>query len=248
MAFEADWLEREERYRRRVVRLLALGFGVAGIGIAIFAFLQARTAQRARVAAVAAAQAAREREAERARNAFVADSSDAANRNIGFLNRYGAILVSGTPLIQVPLPAGVSVAAYVQQLWPEYARVFDPQATPEQIAEWYRKYYVDVMNDGPLRPSAILLPAIDQAGVKLSMEKPSFPQIAAAQIAVGMRVPAAPDSSDMLGAPLDPAASALPGGANASAAMETPAPEPPPVAEPPPATAAPDSAMNGPRS
>jgi hypothetical protein len=128
--------------------------------------------------------------------------------------------------------------------------VFDPQATPEQIDEWYRKYYVDVMNDGPLRPSAILLPAIDQAGTKLSMEKPSFPQIAAAQIAVGMRVPAPPDSTDMMETPVEPAASAPPS-SPASAVARTPdstSPATPPAPEPPPAAAAPDSAMNGPRS
>jgi len=198
MAFEADWLEREERYRRRVVKLLALGFVLAGAAIGTVAILRGRAARQASVAAAAAARAAREAEAQRVRDAFVADSTAAADRNNGFTNRHGATLVSGTPLIQIPLPVGTAVATHVQTLWPEYARVLDPQATPEQISEWYRKYYVDVMNDGPLRPSAILFPEIEQKGTKLFMERASFGQIASAQITVGMRVPAPPDTTEMM--------------------------------------------------
>ena len=271
MAFEADWLEREERYRRRVVRLLALGFVVAGAAIGVAGFLHGRAAQRARVAGVAAAQAARDAEAQRVRDAFVADSSAAADRNLGFLTRTGASVVSGTPLIQIPLPAGTAVSTYVKQLWPEYARVFDPEATPEQVDEWYRKYYVDVANDGPLRPRAILFPAIDQVGTKLSIVRPTFPQIAAAQIAIGMRIPAPPDSSALLGTPVEPAAAIPPGTPPATLPATSPpvpdsvpppitappvtAPpvtEPPitelPITEPPVAPVVPDSATNRPRT
>jgi len=263
MAFEADWLGREERYRRRVVKLLALGFVIVGAAIGTAAILHGRASRQATVAAATAAQAAREAAVQRARDAFVADSAAAANRNNGFTNRYGATLVSGTPLIQIPLPAGTSVAAHVQTLWPEYARVFDPQATPEQVSEWYRKYYVDVMNDGPLRPSAILFPAIEQSGLKLSMERPSFGQIASAQITVGMRVPAPPDTTEMMGTPIEPASSPAPTPAPAATetpattVADTPAATPPPAIPPPveppvepaPADSAPpDSSANGPRS
>jgi hypothetical protein len=203
MVAELDWMEREERYRKRVTRLL-LGAGVVTavvLGVLIHA---ASTREKAtRKATAEAAQAARLADAKRQRDAFVADSSAAANRFTDFQHRHTAEPLSGTPFLQVPLPHGAAVSNFVNQIWPEYARIVDPKATDAQMRDWYKGNFIDVMTEGPLRPKAILLPEIEQRGLEMSFVKVNFTQIVAAQQMTGMREAAesAADSARALGVP-----------------------------------------------
>lgn len=187
MAFELDWLEREERYRRRVGRLLGAAILLVVAGVTTIVVLHGRADKVRRAAAVAAADAARIAEEQRVRAQFVADSTDAAQRFETFLTKYKAEIVPATPILEVPLPPGTGAPAYARQLWPEYARIASPQATDAEVESRFKQYYVDILNNGPLRGRAALLPAIDQKGKDLSILRPSFVSIAAAQVHVEMR-------------------------------------------------------------
>jgi hypothetical protein len=133
------------------------------------------------------------------------------------------------PILQIPLPGGVSRPALVQRVWTEYARVADPTVSAATEADWYRLHYVGLMNDGPLRGRAILLPQMRQEGTALHIRKASFADITRAQIEVGMReVPVEFDSTAALAgteAPTEPPA---------EAATETPPAVAPPPSTPPP--------------
>jgi hypothetical protein len=227
MGLELDWLEREERYRRRVVRLMTAIAVLSGLGIGTAAILRARHAKQQNVRAAQAAAAAREAAAKAERAAYVADSTAVAARLSGFLDRHAAARIEGSSLFMAPLAAGQSIHPTVQRLWSEWALVVDPQATAVQQSEWYRQYFVDVMNDGPLRGRAVLLPGIEtqNRGLEFVFVRPTFTEITAAQIHVGMReAPALTDT----------------GAAGFGAAPETPPASPAPAAAPetPPAPAA----------
>lgn len=235
MGLELDWLEREERYRRRVLRMMIAGLLVVGGAIAVTAYLGGKRKQATIAAAGAQAVAAREAEAKRVRNLFVADSSAAANRYGGFVQRHGAQPLETLPLLQIPLPRGQSPVAFGRTLWSEYVRVVDPQATPQQEVDWYRQYYVDVMHDGPLRGSAVLLPTIQQVGTQLVLDKPSFTDITRGQILVGMREEMPEVAIDSLAAMQGSEPPASPTEQPAPAPEPAPTPPPTPPAEPKPA-------------
>jgi hypothetical protein len=258
MGLEIDWLEREERYRRRILRLMTGAAVLVGVLLAIFAYTGSRREKKARVAAAQAAAEAREAEAQRRRDAFVADSSAVANRIAAFNNTYKPAQIEALPLVEIPLPSGQPRPAFVRRLWSEYVRVLDPQASAEQEAELYKQYYVELMNDGPLRGRSILLPTLKQDGTKVSMEKPSFTDITRGQIVVGMREAPPEVPVDSTGATIAPDTSAAasqptPSEAPPSSPPETPpaapdtSPATPPPAPPdvapvtPPAAAPPDS-------
>jgi hypothetical protein len=240
MGLELDWLEREERYRRRVLRLMIIGIVLVGGTIAVLGYLGGQRKQASIAAAGREAVAAREAEAKRARELFVADSTAAANRYNGFVQRHGALVLETLPLLQVPLPRGQSTAAFGRSLWSEYVRVADPKVTPEQEVDWYRQYYVDLMNDGPLRGTAALLPTMKQSGTSFVLDKPSFSDITQGQVLVGMRQQVVEVPVDSLAAPIvaepPPATNEAPP-AQQPPAQPEPAPEPAPA--PPDTPAAP---------
>jgi len=187
MGLELDWLEREERYRRRVLRMLIVAVVVVGAFAGTAGFLRARAIAESKVATTRRAEAERAAAKKRQRDAFVADSSATTNRYTEFNRLHGATPIEGVPLLSIPLPPGASVPALVQRLWTEYARVADPQVSARQESDWFRQFYVDVMNDGPLRGRAVLLPSMKQDGTKFTIQKPSFFDITHAQIEIGMR-------------------------------------------------------------
>lgn len=209
MAFELDWLEREERYRRRVGRLVVASIVLVAGGLTTVAVLGGRADKARRAAAASAVEAARIAEERRVRAQFVADSTDAAQRVERFIVEYQGEFVPATPIMAVPLPLGKGATAYARELWPTYARIAMPKATDAEVEGAFQQYYVDILNNGPLRGRAALLPAIDQKGKELSLLRPSFVSIAAAQVHVEMReAPATPEGA--FGA--DGAAAASPGG------------------------------------
>lgn len=237
MGLELDWLEREERYRRRVVRLMGGALLVVGIVIGVAAYMGSKRDKASRAASAQAAATAREAAAKAKRDAFVADSSAAANRYAGFLQRYGAVQVETLPLLEIPLARGRPSQPFVRQLWSEYVRVLDPKAGSQEEAEWYRQYYVDLMNDGPLRGRAVLLPSSKLDVTRLVMQKPNFTDITRAQIVVGMREEAPADTTLTAGGVVPP-----PTGGGTPATL--PEPAPPIEAAPPkpkPTPAAPDT-------
>jgi hypothetical protein len=249
MSLELDWLEREERYRRRVVRLIWIFLILAGGLLSWSVVSHSRAEKRAAKQTAAAAEAARLAEEKRARDAVTSDSTAAANRLARFMEKYKVAPIENTPLLQVPLPAGVPVHAFVETVWTEYARVLDPLTTAEQTSLLFREHYVDVMNDGPLRPSAILLPPMKQQKTTLSIDKVSFPAITRGQVTVGWREPLPEPAADSLkaaaagqpAAPGEQPAAATGEGAPAEASTpSTPVPEQQVPAETPaPATPAP---------
>ncbi len=227
MGLELDWLEREERYRRRVLRMLIVGVVIVGAFAGTAGFMRAKAIAESKVAATRRADAERAAAKQRERDAFVADSSAAANRYAEFSRLHGATPIAGVHLLAVPLPPGASVPALVERLWTEYARVADPQVSASQASEWFRQFYVDVMNDGPLRGRAVLLPSMQQNGTKFIIEKSPFSEITHAQIEIGMR--------EM---PKDAAAESLAVRGTADAAAASAAAANSPGGEPPAATAA----------
>jgi len=234
MGLELDWLEREERYRRRVVRLMGIGLVLVATVAITFVVTRGRAEKSIKAAAAQAAEKERLAAIQRKRDAFVADSSATANRYATFLRTYNATAIENSPLLQIPLPAGMGIVPFVQKLWPEYAHVVDPQLSADQEREWYRQYYIDVMNEGPLRPRAVLLPALEQQSTKLVFRKATFTDITLGQVTVGMREApqeVLPDST--LAAPVP---SETPSETPAATPPPTPAPAPAPApAEPAPA-------------
>lgn len=240
MGLELDWLEREERYRRRVLRFMTVGFLVVAALVGTLAITRARAVRRAQAERARAAEAARAAEVKRQRDAFVADSSATANRLAGFLGRHGALPLEGLPFIEVPLPADLPVRSHVERLWTEYARVVDPSTTAEQEEVWFRQYYVDVLNDGPLRGRSVLLPAVHQSGTQLGFEHYGFAEITRAQVAVGAReeVEEAPvDTTAVPEGAAEPAPESPPTEQTPAPAPATPATASPPAQEPAPASA-----------
>src|SRR5438105_1790410 len=146
MTHELEWMEREERYRQRVARLLV------GLSVVVFAalgttlYLHGRHESATKRAEARAADEARLAEMKHERDAFTADSAAAANRLAQFLRSYQARPLAGIPLLQVPLPRGMAPAPFVDKLWREYAHVVDPNVDDEQQRSWYSQYYVDIMN------------------------------------------------------------------------------------------------------
>jgi hypothetical protein len=254
MGIEIDWLEREERYRQRVTRLIMGGVAVAvalGIGARVIYTKRVRNdefaAQKSRNDALLAAEKQR-------RDLFTAESTATADRYKGFMEKYGASPVATSPLLQVPLPRGTSVHDFVRRIWPEYARAADPMA-PETVREqWFKRYYVDLMNEGPLRPSSVLLPSMQQDSTRLTLQRATLTDIANAQVQVGMRealpppetapadVPAAAPGAPQTaagGAPPPPASTTQ----NPESTDGTPSPTPPaPPESTPPADSTPPPA------
>ncbi len=247
MSLELDWLEREERYRRRVNRLITVFVIVVGAILGTAAYLRSRDAKEVRQAAARAAEQQKQ-DAERSQRAkFVADSTAAANRWAGFLQAHQAKPLQELPFIEIPLPPGRPVRPFVESLWTEYVRVVDPEATSSEEITWYRQNFIGILNDGPMRGRAVLLPLVDQSGTKLDIRKSSFTQITKAQVEIGMREPPEEAPADSLAGLLPQAAPAGGEGtppatepsstppASSTAGGTTEAPSGQPAAEPPPA-------------
>jgi len=245
MGVELDWLEREERYRRRVIRMLVVAAVLVGGAILVTSWMRTRAHRLRRAAEAQQMIAKRDAEAEARRAQFVADSSATANRLAEFIRVHGATPMAEVPILMVPLPPGVGATALAQRVWTEYARVADPAVSAATESDWYRLYYVDLMNAGPLRGRAVLLPAMRQSGTALTIIKPSFSDITRAQVEVGMRdvpVEAGLDSAAlMMQPPVDAGTTPPP----ATTTETTPPPAPPPVQTPP---AAPPVATTPPAS
>ena len=254
MSLELDWLEREERYRRRVVRLMWIFVILAG-GLLIWsAVSHSRTQKRNARAATAAAEAALLAEEKRVRDAFSADSLAAATRLVRFQDKYKPAPVENSPVLAVTVPVGMPVRSFLEQVWSDYARVVEPQATAVRESEMFRQYYLDIMNDGPLRPKAILLPPLKQDKTNIVVDRPTFPEMTRAQVAVGYREPPPEPAADSLAAAAAAAGGgATPGATGAEAvpaqgettppAESTPPAETTPPAQPtPPAEATPPAA------
>lgn len=234
MGLELDWLEREERYRRRLVRLLVVAVTLVGVSVLVFAMMRGRAAKAALMAEGQRRVAARDAEMLARKQQFTADSSATANRLAEFIRVHGASPMADLPILMVPLPPGVAAPALAQRVWTEYARVADPTVSAAVESDWYRLYYVDVMNEGPLRGRAVLLPAMRQSGTTLQILKPSFSDITQAQVAVGMRdeiVPAEFDSSLFW---TRPSTDSSTDPTSAPTATPDPAPVAPPSAQPKP--------------
>ena len=230
MSLELDWLEREERYRQRVTRLLTVFVIVVGALVGTGAYLRSKHSKEAREAAARAAEQQRLDAERRQREQFTADSSAVADRYAGFIQAYQAEPLEGLPFLAIPLPAGQPARPYVERLWTEYVRVIDPAATSSQEIAWYRQNFIGVLNDGPLRGRAVLLPVLDQRGTTLEIHKTSFTQITKGQVEVGMREPIPEAVADSLGL--------VPGGEAAPPGGET-APPATDASSTPPATTAP---------
>lgn len=245
MGTELDWLEREERYRRRVTRLIMISLLLTAAIVGAAFWLQTRRMKATRLASERATAEQIAAAAKQRRDLYAAESTATANRWASFVNQYGVQPIEGVPLLQLPLPGGVSATEYARRAWADYVLAIDPRTTPEQREQWYRQYYIEVMNDGPLRPSAILLPAAVQDSLTMRIERPSFTEIAASQVHVGMREPPAEPAPSLEGLPqamtpeggmppsppaAEPETAAQPPAA-AEAATE-PAPTPTPVTEP----------------
>jgi hypothetical protein len=237
MGIEIDWLEREERYRQRVTRLVMAGIAVAvglGIGARVIYMKRVRAGETAAQKAREDAQVAA---VKRQRDLFSAESLATADRYKGFIDKYGASPLANTPLLQVPLPRGTSVHDFVRRIWPEYAHAADPLALESVREQWFKRYYVDLMNEGPLRPSAVLLPSMQQDSTKLHLQRATLTDIANAQVQVGMRAALPPPET----APTDAAATAPPpasANGNPTSTDGNPASTPP---VPPPSTPPPDT-------
>jgi hypothetical protein len=239
MGVELDWLEREERYRRRVLRMMVIAVVLVGGVILAFAYTRGRALKQQRAAAAQQAMAKREADAQARRAQFVADSTATANRLAEFMRVHGASPLLDLPILMIPLPPGVSADALARRVWTEYARVADPSVSAATESDWYRLYYVDLMNSGPLRGRGILLPAMRQDNTTLVIRKPSFTDITRAQIEVGMRDMPVDTPMDTT---LTPPVEAEPGAVTPPvppARAETPAlaPEPAPVPTPTPPAA-----------
>jgi len=237
MGLELDWLEREERYRRRVLRLIIVSVVLVAGLIGTLAFLRTKAVKEAQATAASASQAARQAAVKQQRDTFVADSSATANRYAGFVRTHAATPLESTPLLQIPLAHGTAIAPFVRDLWSEYVHVLDPQTTAEQESDWYRQYYIDVMNDGPLRPRAVLLPSMKQESTKLVLQKATFTDITIGQVAVGMREAPQEVRMDSLAAAAPSAElPTSPPAATAPPAAATPPPAPPSEPAPPEST------------
>ena len=236
MGTELDWLEREERYRRRVTRLVTLSVVVVGVLVGVTGYLHNKQVKQARAAAQKAQVEAQAAAAKRLRDAHAAESTAVATRLSRFISRYSATPVQGAPILQVPLPSGVGVNEFVGRVWSDYAQMIDPRVTAEQRAQWFKQYYLDVMNDATLRPTAILVPAVQQDSVTLEIQRPSFTDIAQAQVSVGMREAPAPAPEAQAAGTTPPASdTTAPPASDAPAPATAPAdttPAAPPAAEP----------------
>jgi hypothetical protein len=207
MSLELDWLEREERYRRRVNRLMTVFVILVAVVLGTGAYLRSKHSKESREAAARAAEQQRLAEARRQREQFSADSTAAAERYASFKEAQRATPLDDLPFLQIPLPSGQPVRPFVERLWTEYVRVVDPQATSEQEITWGRQNFIELMNDGPLRGRAVLLPILEQSGTRLEIRSTSFSQITKAQVAVGMReAPEEEAPVDSLGIGLVPVA------------------------------------------
>jgi hypothetical protein len=210
-----------------------------------------RAQKRNAKATAAAAEAARLAEEKRVRDAFSADSLAAATRLTRFMDKYQPAPVENSPVLAVPIPVGMPVRSFLEQVWSDYTRVVEPQATSERESELFRQYYLDIMNDGPLRPTAILLPPLKQDKTNIVVDRPGFPAITRAQVAVGYREPPPEAPADSLAAaaaaaggeaaPAEAGAEPAPaaGGEAPPAEATPPAPEEAPPAVEPPAEPAP---------
>lgn len=187
MSLELDWLEREERYRQRVTRLLTVAVILVAALLGTGFYLRSRHVKSMREAAARAAQEQQRERVRRQREQFAADSTAAADRYKSFKEDYRTEPLEGLPLLAVPLPSGQPVRSFLERAWADYVQVIDPNATSDESITWFRQNYTDVMNDGPLRGRAILLPKLEQKGTMLEIEKSTFTQITRAQIEVGMR-------------------------------------------------------------
>jgi len=85
MSLELDWLEREERYRQRVTRLLTVFVILVGALVGTGAYLRSKHSKEAREAAARAAEQQRLDAERKLREQFTADSSAVANRYASFL-------------------------------------------------------------------------------------------------------------------------------------------------------------------
>ena len=206
MSLELDWLEREERYRRRVNRLMTVFVILVAVLVGTGAYLRSKHSKESREAAARAAEQQRLAEARRQREQFTAVSTAAAERYASFKEAQQATPLEELPFLQIPLPPGQPVRPFVERLWTEYVRVVDPQATSEQEITWGRQNFIELLNDGPLRGRAVLLPILEQSGTKLEIHSTSFSLITKAQVAVGMREPPEEAPVDSLGIGLAPVA------------------------------------------
>ena len=229
MGVELDWLEREERYRRRVVRMMVIGIVLVGGFILGIGVMRGRALKERRAAEAQRSITQREQNAEAVKAQFSADSAATANRLAEFVRVHAATRMADLPILQVPLPPGVGAEALAQRVWTEYARVADPAVSSAVEADWYRLYYVDLMNSGPLRGRAVLLPAMRQERTSFVILKPSFSDITRAQIEVGMREMPAEIPGDSLATSVMDSESADP----TPPASTTPPAQAPPAQAPP---------------
>jgi hypothetical protein len=200
MSFEVDLLEREERYRARLNRLLAVLAVLIGGGLGAGFWWSHRQEQVAIKAAAAAKEAADRAAFERLQMEFSADSTAAADRLQAFKTQYAAEPVPGSPILIVQLPTSKPVQPFIREVWDAYASTVDPDAPDDARRGWFRRYYVDVMNrrwfnsagnltwEGEQRPTGVLVPEIKQRGTELEIQKPTFPQIVRAQEQAGIRL------------------------------------------------------------
>ena len=200
MSFEVDLLQREERYRSRVNRLLAVLAVVVGGGLGTAFWWTHRQEQAAIKAAAAAEEATQLAAVERARMAFSADSAAAATRLQEFKTLYAVEAVPGSPIFTIPMASGQPVQAFIREVWDAYTHTVNPNAPDDEQRAWFSRYYADVMNrcwfnsagtllwQGEQRPTAVLLPEVKQRGTEIEIQKPTFPQIVRAQETAGIRV------------------------------------------------------------
>ncbi|MFQ5601229.1 MAG: hypothetical protein ACE5G2_11845 [Candidatus Krumholzibacteriia bacterium] len=199
MVFELDWLEREERYKTRITRILTSLTMLVAVLLGVGMWVKHRQEQAISRAAAEAQEMARLAEIARERAAYAADSVATAERLAAFIEAYGAESAEGAPILVVRLPARSSVGRYLRQVWSDFARVIEPEVGADDQRAWFKRRYVDVMNrawydsagglvwEGEMRPEAILIPAAKQKGKDLVFEKPTFNQIVRAQEIAGIR-------------------------------------------------------------
>ncbi len=197
---ELDWMEREERYRTRLTRMLVLLSLLAAAFFGTGFWLLDRQKKATELAEAEAAQAALVAEAAAARAAYSADSTAAVQRLTDFQSNYTIEVLEGAPVLMAKIPRGRGVTGFLESVWSEYVRAVEPNADDERKRLLFRVHYVDVMNrawynsrgrlswEGDNPPTHVLLPDTRQRGKDFEFEKPSFAQIVRGQEAAGIRI------------------------------------------------------------
>ena len=200
MGFEVDILERQESYKRRVNRMLTL----IGITVALAVgggFFMLDRQEKATIKAEAdAEESKRLAEIATQRAAYSADSASAYNRLAEFMNKYKAEKAQGASLFLIKLPDGRSPSTFLAEMWDDYAETVEPGIDQSGKLDLYRLRYVDAMNQtwansqgklvwqGEHRPNSVLVPELKFKFTYVEMLKTTFPQVARAQEAAGIRV------------------------------------------------------------